>query len=88
LCLWSQQLGQEPPVSQQHIIEQHQCHVMLASKLAVATFWDMLYDFVGVGVCPPKWEGTVSSTHPFVCLTPGNDQEPRKLSVRRLLNHG
>jgi hypothetical protein len=43
-----------------------QQRVDIACKVAVATFWDMLVDFVGVGLCNPLWLLEVDSTHPFL----------------------
>ena len=33
---------------------------------AGATFWDMLYDFVGVGMCNPAWVQDVGPARPFL----------------------
>jgi hypothetical protein len=81
---WSQRMAQQPPLPQQQFLQQHQQHVLLASKLAVATFWDMLCDFVGVNDCRPEWEGRVGAAHPFLCMTPAAEQVPSKVCVRRL----
>jgi hypothetical protein len=43
-----------------------QQRVEIACKVAVATFWDMLADFVGVGMCPPQWMAAVGAAHPFL----------------------
>lgn len=40
--------------------------VDIACKVAVATFWDMLADFVGVGLCNPLWLVEVGHVHPFL----------------------
>jgi hypothetical protein len=88
LYLWSQRLIQQPPLSPQQVVEQHQHHVMLASKLAAATFWDMLGDFVGVSDCHPEWEGRVGLTHPFLCMEPATEQAPSKVRIRRLSHQG
>jgi hypothetical protein len=37
-----------------------------ACKVAVATLWDMLEDFVGVGLCNPGWLQEVGADHPFL----------------------
>jgi hypothetical protein len=84
LYVWAQRMAQQPPLSQHQVLEQHQHHIVLASKLAVATFWDMLIDFVGVGDCHPEWEGKVGLAHPFLCMTPATEQAPSKVCVRRL----
>lgn len=83
LYLWSQRLAQQPFLSPQHVSQQHQHHIMLASKLATATFWDMLVDFVGMGDCRPEWEGRVGIAHPFLCVVPATEQIPSKVQVRR-----
>jgi hypothetical protein len=88
LYVWSQRLTQQPLLSPHHILEQHQHHIMLASKLASATFWDMLGDFVGVGDCHPEWEGRVGITHPFLYVVPATEQAPSKVCVRRLILQG
>jgi hypothetical protein len=88
LFVWSQRMAQQPPLSPQHALGQHQHHVMLASKLATATFWDMLIDFVGVGDCRPEWEGRVGIAHPFLCVMPATGQAPSKVHVRRLNQPG
>jgi hypothetical protein len=38
----------------------------VACKVAVATFWDMLFDFVGVGLHNPLWLAEVGPAHPFL----------------------
>jgi hypothetical protein len=43
-----------------------QQRLVMASKVAVATVWDMLHDFVGVGMCPPAWLLEVGPGHPFL----------------------
>jgi hypothetical protein len=85
LFVWAQQLAQQPPLSQQHVMEQHQHHIVLASKLAVATFWDMLHDFVGMGDCRPEWEGKVGAGHPFLYVVPATEQARSKVCVHRLI---
>jgi hypothetical protein len=45
-----------------------QQRVVVACKVAVATFWDMLMDFVGVGLCNPLWLLEVGHAHPFLCV--------------------
>jgi hypothetical protein len=43
-----------------------QQRIDLACKVAVATFWDMLEDFVGVGLHNPLWLADVGHAHPFL----------------------
>jgi hypothetical protein len=43
-----------------------QQRVDFACKVAVATFWDMLEDFVGVGLHNPLWLAEVGHAHPFL----------------------
>jgi hypothetical protein len=43
-----------------------QQRIDIACKVAVATFWDMLVDFVGVGMCSPLWLAEVGLAHPFL----------------------
>ena len=42
--------------------------LLLAGKVAVATFWDMLQDFVGLKLCPLEWLQHVPSQHPFLAV--------------------
>ena len=39
--------------------------ILIASKVAIATFWDLLQDFVGMGLCPEGWL-MVGPDHPFL----------------------
>jgi hypothetical protein len=43
-----------------------QQRIQVACKVAVATFWDMLVDFVGVGLSNPVWLVEVGPAHPFL----------------------
>lgn len=43
-----------------------QQRVDTACKVAVATFWDMLEDFVGVGLHNPLWLAEVGHAHPYL----------------------
>lgn len=88
LFAWAQRMTQQPPASQHQALEQQQRHVLLASKLARATFWDMLHDFVGVCDCHPEWESMVGLDHPFLYVVPATEQSPSKLCVRRLIQDG
>jgi hypothetical protein len=49
----------------QHALPAQQ-RLTTACKVAGATFWDMLYDFVGVGMCNPAWLQEVGPAHPFL----------------------
>lgn len=40
--------------------------LLLAGKVAVAHFWDMLQDFVGLKLCPLDWLQNVPTQHPFL----------------------
>jgi hypothetical protein len=50
--------------------------VQVASRVAVATLWDMLNDFVSLRLYPPEWlvgvgrDGRVGQNHPFLCASP------------------
>ena len=37
-----------------------------ASRVAVATFWDYLADFVGLKLCPVTWLAELTEEHPFL----------------------
>jgi hypothetical protein len=43
-----------------------QQRVQIACNVATATFWDMLVDFVGVGLFDPAWLLEVNEAHPFL----------------------
>jgi hypothetical protein len=49
----------------QHALSTQQ-RIQVACKVAVATFWDMLVDFVGVGLSNPVWLVEVGPAHPFL----------------------
>jgi hypothetical protein len=62
LCKWrleQAEAGQGPPMAQQ---------IPVAANLAVATLWDMLADFVGLKLCPPKWLLEVGVSHPLLAV--------------------
>ena len=41
--------------------------LLVVSRVAVATFWDMLADFIGLGtMAPVTWLAEVHSQHPFM----------------------
>jgi hypothetical protein len=54
----------------------------IASRVAVATFWDMLADFVGLKLYPAEWVQHISATHPFIAVSSLVEVEP-KLVVNR-----
>jgi hypothetical protein len=59
-----------------------QQRLAIACKVAVATFWDMLHDFVGVGLCNPVWLQEVCPVHPFLRVIPDAEGQNR-LQVNR-----
>jgi hypothetical protein len=71
--------GQPPP---QHATTPEQ-QVQVASRVAVATLWDMLNDFVSLRLYPPEWligvggEGRVGPNHPFICAAPTQQGDTR-----------
>jgi hypothetical protein len=56
--------------------------VQVASRVATATVWDLLQDFVALRAFPPTWVVEVPSAHPFVASLVGGGGE-RVLYVRR-----
>lgn len=62
LCRWKLEQHQG-----QHVQSPAQ-QVQAASQVAVATLWDMLADFVGLKLCPPKWLLEVGVGHPFLAV--------------------
>jgi hypothetical protein len=85
LCRW--RLSAEHGHGQQ---QQHQGHeqppppvdmqVSIAAKVAVATFWDMLNDFVAMRKDPPTWRQALPRNHPLIGPSLARDA----LVVRRL----
>jgi hypothetical protein len=63
----------EGGVVPQHIATPPQ-RVQVASRVAVATFWDMLHDIVALRLYKPAWLLQVG--HPFVGTRLGVDGEP------------
>jgi hypothetical protein len=53
----AQQQAPPPPLPQR---------IPIASRVAAATFWDMLQDFVGLGLAPAPWLADVTADHPFL----------------------
>jgi hypothetical protein len=56
--------------------------VQVASRLAVATFWDLLYDFAALRLYKPAWLLQVSAVHPFLA-TRVNAQGESELFVNK-----
>jgi hypothetical protein len=40
--------------------------LVLAKKVAVVSFWDLLQDFIGLRLCPQAWLQQVPAQHPFL----------------------
>jgi hypothetical protein len=40
--------------------------LVLARKVAVVSFWDLLQDFIGLRLCPQAWMQQVPAQHPFL----------------------
>ena len=58
--------------------------LLVVSRVAVATFWDMLADFiVGLGMAPVTWLAEVHSQHPFMGVQTAADGS-RSLVLRRI----
>lgn len=53
--------GAPPPLPQR---------ITLATRVAVACFWDLLQDFVFLGLAPAPWLADVSVDHPFLHSVP------------------
>lgn len=56
--------GEEPLPAHLHTAQQR---LQAAGRVAVATFWDRLHDFVGLGLCPAGWLDHIPTYHPFLC---------------------
>jgi len=57
--------------------------LLIVGRVAAATFWDMLADFVGLGLAPASWLAEVHSQHPFLGVQQAADGS-RSLVVRRV----
>jgi len=55
--------------------------LLIAQRVAVTTFWDMLADFAGLRLYPPDWLVQVQAHHPFLGVMQGVD------GSRRLVLH-
>jgi hypothetical protein len=54
--------------------------LLIVGRVAAATFWDMLADFVGLGLAPASGMAEVHSQHPLQQAADGS----RSLVVRRV----
>jgi hypothetical protein len=57
--------------------------LQVVCRVAAATFWDMLADFVGLGLAPVTWLAEVHSQHPFLGVQTAADGR-RSLVLRRV----
>ena len=52
-----------PAAAAAYFLGQH-VSMLVVSRVAVAIFWDMLADFIGLGMAPVTWLAEVHSQHP------------------------
>lgn len=64
LYRWRQQQRAGEALPQRLVTLQQRLQV--AEQRAVATLWDRLHDFAGLGLCPPQWLMQVGFSHPFM----------------------
>ena len=64
LYRWRQQQRAGEALPQRLVTLQQRLQV--AQQRAVATLWDRLHDFAGLGLCPPQWLTQVGLNHPFM----------------------
>ena len=57
--------------------------LQVVCRVAAATFWDMLADYVGLGLTPVTWLAEVHSQHPFLGVHTAADGR-RSLVLRRV----
>ena len=57
--------------------------LQVVCRVAAATFWDMLADYVGLGMTPVTWLAEVHSQHPFLGVQLAADGR-RSLVLRRV----
>jgi hypothetical protein len=57
--------------------------LLIVGRVAASTFWDMLADFVGLGLAPSSWLAEVHSQHPFLGVQQAADGS-RSLVIRRV----
>ena len=57
--------------------------LLVVGRVAAATFWNMLADFVGLGMAPVTWLAEVHSQHPSLCVQTAADGN-RSLVLRRV----
>jgi hypothetical protein len=60
LYKWQQERPHQPVM---HLPQQQ---LQVAAAVAVATLWDMVADWVGLGLYPATWPLEVPAGHPFV----------------------
>jgi hypothetical protein len=51
----------------------------------VATFWDLLHDFVALRLYKPAWLLQVTVAHPFLAVRIGTQGEPELYVNKRLV---
>jgi hypothetical protein len=73
---------QEGVVVPRHIATPPQ-RVQVASRIAVATFWDLLHDFTALRLYKPAWLLQVTAVHPFLARRVDARGEP-ELFVNKL----
>ena len=56
--------------------------LLVVSRVAAATFWHMLAEFIGLGMAPVTWLADVHSQHPFMGVQTAADGS-RSLVLRR-----
>jgi hypothetical protein len=84
LCRWRLAVGlQQQQQQQQQPPPPEDRQVPIAAKVAVATFWDMLHDFVALRKEPPTWRQALPRNHPLIGPSLARDA----LVVRRLQQH-
>jgi hypothetical protein len=57
--------------------------VQVASRLAVATFWDSLHDFAALQLYKPAWLLQVAAAHPFLGTRLNAQGEPELFVNKR-----
>jgi hypothetical protein len=65
LYTWQREQPHQPVV---HLTQQQ---LQVAAAVAVATLWDMVADWVGLGLYPATWPLQVPAGHPFVAPVAG-----------------
>jgi hypothetical protein len=75
-------LGPQQQQRSLHSLPRH-ARMLVVNRVAVATFWDMLADFVGLGLAPVTWLAEVHTQHPFMGVQIAADGS-RSLVLRRV----